>query len=117
MNDELLAESLFWGNLQFDNHGLYRRVFLSKKTRPTEEEARKALCRVLLHRVISKERLPNGLLLALADAFDPNGESPLKVIFKKRGKGHSDLVRDESIAFYVHRLRAGGRRVRCGSYQ
>jgi hypothetical protein len=107
-NDQVLAGSLFYGNLQSDDRGLYITKFLSRKTRPTEDDARKALCRILL----AKEPPPRSLLVALAHAFHPDGCGEVKVILKKRGKGHSDPRRDDSIAFWVHRLRQRGRSYR-----
>jgi hypothetical protein len=84
-------------------------VFLSKKTTPTEEDARRALCRVLR----SRTEKPSGLILeALANLFDPDaspgGYPQRKAVLKMRGRGHSDVHRDLAIAETVFRFRVDG---------
>lgn len=105
-DDELLAGSLFYGNLQWDGW-LRRRVFLSSRTRPTEDDARRAL-----YRVLRRGRPPSHILVALAHAFHPNGAGAVKIMLKKRSKAHSDPDRDSSIAFLVHTLRSRGKSYR-----
>jgi hypothetical protein len=86
-------------------------VFLSHGTTPTENEAREALCRILR----SRDRRPSlHLLELLADVLEPTGRPHgirrhLKVEFKKRNKGHSDIYRDMAIADFVYKLRREGK--------
>jgi hypothetical protein len=113
--DELVALKLLRGAIEPDGwsvshsgnvfrHGLPKLIFLSRNTQPTEREARAALCRALLN-----ERPSRLLLKALAAAFEPAGESPLKAVLKKRTQGHSDYFRHHAIAHSVHMLRQGGK--------
>jgi hypothetical protein len=86
------------------HHGLPKLIFLSRNTKPTEREGRAALCRALL-----SERPSRYLLKALAEAFEPLGQSPIKAVLKRRTQGHSDFFRDHAIAYSVHTLRQGGK--------
>jgi hypothetical protein len=89
--------------------GLSEFEFLSRNTKPTENEAREALSRVLL-----TEDAPPIVLHALAAVFAPNGQSPLcrsnlqKVVLQRLNQGHSNPHRDWQIAFWVDALRRDG---------
>jgi hypothetical protein len=80
-------------------------VFLSRNTKPTEDEARRALCRVLRDR----DQKPSEFLLEeMARVFDPErppGPPGLKAILKKRDRGHLDPYRDMAIGYAVFKLR------------
>jgi hypothetical protein len=80
-------------------------VFLSRNTKPTEDEARRALCRVLRDR----DQEPSEFLLEeMARVFDPErppGPPGLKAILKKRDRGHLDPYRDMAIGYAVFKLR------------
>ena len=80
-------------------------VFLSRNTKPTEGEARRALCRVLRDR----DQKPSEFLLEeMARVFDPErppGPPGLKAILKKRDRGHMDPYRDMAIGYAVFKLR------------
>jgi hypothetical protein len=90
---------------------LPKRRFLSHKTSPTQDEAREALCRILLNRRVPPSK---SILNALVGVFDPGSPRqqydgrPLKAILKKRSKGHSYIYRDIAIAVAVDQLRNGG---------
>jgi hypothetical protein len=94
-----LALDLLNGTRGPDKRGVHKRVFLSAKTKPTEEEARRALCRILRYweRCVGAD-----LLGAIANVFDPNGSGERRVVFKKLSQGHSDPVRDGEIANMVY---------------
>jgi hypothetical protein len=80
-------------------------VFLSSKTRPTEDDARRALCRMVRN---SDQEPPRMILEELARVFDPDlpGRGPrLKAILKRRDRGHLDPWRDAAIAYAVFKLR------------
>jgi hypothetical protein len=93
-----LAIELLDGTKGPDRRGVNKRVFLSANTKPTEEEARRALCRILRY----WERCTGANLLgAIANVFDPNGNGERKVVFQKLTQGHNDPVRDDEIADMV----------------
>jgi hypothetical protein len=98
--DDELGFDLFKGIIKDHFSWPPKNTFLSRTTDPTEDDARRALCRTLRN-----GKAHPMLLMALADAFDPDGKSELKVVLKKRSKGHSDWRRDLTIAFKVHTLR------------
>jgi hypothetical protein len=109
-----LVGALFRGRCVAGAKGLPKTEYLSRHTKPTENEARRALL-ILLHEIgrqLSDERLRILLsVLALAFLDDPLcGEPmrPLKVVLKRRSKGHSDLNRDYVIATLVQNLRDDG---------
>jgi hypothetical protein len=95
------------GTIRIFKNDFPRLVFLSGNTKPTENEARKALCRVLRDRT----RKPSHTLLdALAQVFDPDqsaarGYPTLRAALKRRGRGHSDPIRDLVIAHAVKIIR------------
>jgi hypothetical protein len=93
-----LAFGLLNGAKVPGKHGVSKRVFLSANTEPTEEEARRALCRILRYWA---KCTGQGLLDAIADVFDPSGNGERRVVFKKLTQGHSDPVRDDEIADMV----------------
>jgi hypothetical protein len=119
--DEELALMLFRGNRRIAIDGrnslsksnLPGIVFLSVTTTPTEDEARRALCRVLQNRY----RKPSGLLLAeLAGVFDPGGalidsrpRPRLRAVLKKRSRGHANPYANAAIASRVSFLRISGK--------
>jgi hypothetical protein len=80
-------------------------TFLSRKTDPTEEEARRALCRVLRNK---DQNPPVTILEALARVFDPDlpkgGHPWLKAVLKKRTQGHSNPYQNIAIAEKVLEL-------------
>jgi hypothetical protein len=103
--DDILGLKLFAGvSALKDLSWPPTRIFLSRTTDPTEDDARRALCRALRSGKPHRE-----LLMALANAFDPDGESELKVVLRKRSKGHFDRMRDLVIAYKVHMLRGDGK--------
>jgi hypothetical protein len=98
--DDELAFDLFVGIIKDHSSWPPQNTFLSRTTDPTEDDARRALCRTL------RSGKPHPVLLvALANVFDPDGKSDLRVVLKKRSKGHSDWKRDLIIAYKVHTLR------------
>jgi len=102
-----LALALLMGRPMHDGKGLLKTEYLSRYTSPTENEARNALGALLVR--ISKgpladERLQE-VLAALALAFCAEPLGPLKVMLKRRSKGHSDRSRDYAIAYHVQWLR------------
>jgi hypothetical protein len=113
-DDVGLAMLLFHGDVlrsQFleltptSRNDLPKLVYLSRKTKPTEDEARRALCRVLRD---TSQRPPAFLLEELARVFDPQrprGPPGLKAVLKKRSKGHRDPWRDAAIGYAVFKLR------------
>jgi hypothetical protein len=109
-----LVGALLCGRCVVGSKGLPKTEYLSRHTKPTENEARRALLCVLFRigQQLSDERL-RGVLSVLALAFldDPLcGEPtrPLKVVLKRRSKGHSDRDRDCVIAILVQNLRDDG---------
>jgi hypothetical protein len=109
-----LVRALLYGRCVAGAKGLPKTEYLSRHTKPTENEARRALLTVLvwIGKQLSDERLRIVLsLLALAFLDDPLcGEPmrPLKVVLKRRSKGHSDRHRDDGIAMLVQKLRDDG---------
>jgi len=83
-------------------------IFLSDTTKPTEKEARRALCRILRNK---DEKPPQIILDAIADVFDPDEQKTLlqmpklKAVLERRSQGHPNSMRDAAIASAVHRLR------------
>jgi hypothetical protein len=108
--DTDFALSLLTGVEGTDNRGLPARKPLSHNTKPTEREARAALCRVLwsgdVHRAI---------LDALAAVFSPDADEEnfgtgteftlLKAHIKRRSQGRANYSRDYEIAKRVDDLR------------
>jgi hypothetical protein len=87
-----------------------RRMFLSRKTKPTENEAREALCRILLNRHVPPSAAILKALVGVFVSHDDFAESfygryPLKALLKRRSKGHPNLDRDLAISLAVDRLR------------
>ncbi len=88
--------------------------FLSRETKPTEDEGRVALARVLL-----SENVPSLILWCLAGVFAPNGfrvpqcplfsHGPRRAEFTNRSKGHANHARDLEIAYRVYTLREAGK--------
>jgi hypothetical protein len=91
-----------------------RRVFLSRKTKPTEDEAREALCRILLNTHVPPSRR---ILKALMEVFVPRDDSsdsayasyPLRARLKRRSTNGPDLRRDLAISLEVDFLRQNGK--------
>jgi hypothetical protein len=80
-------------------------VLVGGKT--TEDEARRALCRIL-----SNEKWgPSGEVLeALVEVFDPDAtKAALKAVLKRRNRGHANPYADHAIADAVSLLRLGGK--------
>jgi hypothetical protein len=109
-----LVRAMLCGRPVAGAKGLPKTEYLSRHTKPTENEARRALLSVLFRigQQLSDERF-RGVLSVLALAFldDPLcGEPmrPLKVVLKRRSKGHSDRNRDYAIAMLVQNLRDDG---------
>jgi hypothetical protein len=109
-----LVGALLRGRCVAGAKGLPKTEYLSRHTKPTENEARRALLLLLwqIGQQLSDERLRILLsVLALAFLDDPLcGEPmrPLKVVLKRRSKGHSDNNRDYGIATLVQNLRDDG---------
>src|SRR5262249_1400961 len=73
----------------------------------TEDEARRALCRIL-----SDEKWgPSGEVLnALVAVFDPDAtHAALKAVLKRRNRGHANSYADTAIAEAVSLLRLAGK--------
>ncbi len=91
---------------------LQKRGFLSARSTPSENEARRALCRILQNAHVPPSR---ALLHALADTFEPLSPAlpydhrPLRAILKKRSQGHADFWRDMDIYWAVKSLRDDGK--------
>ena len=104
-----LALDLLMGRLVAGAKSLPKTEYLSRHTKPTENAAREALISLLfrIKRELSDERLQM-VLEALALAFCEEPFQPLKVVLKRRTKGHSDRRRDYCIAALVQRLREDG---------
>ena len=104
-----LALDLLRGRLGAGAKGLPKTEYLSRHTKPIENAAREALISLLfrIKRELSDERLQM-VLEALALAFCEEPFQPLKVVLKRRTKGHSDRRRDYCIAALVQRLREDG---------
>jgi hypothetical protein len=73
----------------------------------TEDEARRALCRILSN----KKWGPSGPVLdALVDVFDPDAtKATLKAVLKRRNRGHANPYADDAIADAVSLLRLRGK--------
>jgi hypothetical protein len=107
------AYTLLTGTLCLDRNGLPVLKPLSSDTKPTEREARSALCRVLLSGDVDQ-----AILDALAAAFSPNADEEnfgvgtefclLKAHLKRRSQGRRDSFRDYYIACQVDALRRQG---------
>jgi hypothetical protein len=121
LSDEYLAFLLLDGIQEKGLDGIWRRRFLSKDTRPTEDEGRAALARLLL-----SEHPPRRLILwALASLFAPDGFCPpdsrrppkwmllslreRRVIFQARSQGHPETARHFEIARSVYEQREAGK--------
>jgi hypothetical protein len=121
LSDECLALYLLDGIQEKGPDGIWRRRFLSKDTRPTEDEGRAALARLLL-----SEHPPRRLILwALAILFAPKGFCPpdsrrppkwmllslgeRRVIFQARSQGHPETARHFEIARRVFEEREAGK--------
>ncbi len=110
--DARLALELLCGIPHEDADGLTEVEFLSRDTRPTENEGRAALARVLLN-----GNVPPVILWALAAVFAPRdfrGQSPmqpwnqLRAVLQRLNQGHSNPYRDWDIAYDVDALRREG---------
>jgi hypothetical protein len=112
--DEDLATPLLHSALQEGPDGFLRYRFLSKETSPTEDEARAALTRLLIHGRASK-----AIQALLAEVFAPDGFCPpegmdfllgkRRAIFRNRTRGHpADPIREVKTAWEVLRLRKSG---------
>jgi hypothetical protein len=112
------ALKLVTGVWQRGKNDKYSVQFCSANTKPTEQEARAALSRLLL-----VGELPDLLRLLLAILFTPNLFGDVKpsvgvpknivqrkVVFKKLSTGHSNPITDVIIAAMVQHLRDRGRR-------
>jgi len=121
LSDEYLAFLLLDGIQEKGGDGVWRRRFLSKDTRPTEDEGRAALARLLL-----SEHPPRPLILwALASLFAPDGFCPpdnrhppkwmllslreRRIIFQARSQGHPETARHFEIARRVYEEREAGK--------
>ena len=91
---------------------------LSRDTKPSEEDARRALLCTLgeIRRQLADKRLQQFLsILAVAFVEDPRALGgradyfPHKLIVKKRSTGHADPIRDYDIAALVQHLRNKGK--------
>jgi len=80
-------------------------VLVGGKT--TEDEARRALCRILRN----EKWGPSGPVLdALVEIFDPDAtDAALKAVLKRRSRGHANPYADSAIAEAVSLLRLGGK--------
>jgi hypothetical protein len=115
--DAWFALQLLCGDTRRDKNGLPRLMFLSRSTQPTENEARRALCRALRHLAQQQRTSSNpqsvlfSLLVALAAVFDPDDppflgvSTPFRAVLKKRTRGHANPPRDLWIAGKVEMLR------------
>jgi hypothetical protein len=109
-----LALALLEGAPRFDRRGLPKFVPLSATTKPTEREARAALCRVLLSIAddYPKEDKRSKLFAPLISLFSPPirmppsivRPSPFKATLKRYNQGHDEPWRDFVIAREVHNL-------------
>jgi hypothetical protein len=121
MQDAMLARKLLRGDWRGPNPivgveslsgGVPRIVFLSSKTKPSENEARRALCRILRD---YEHEVDAMLRAALAEVFDPDPPTRapqwprLKAVLKKRSRGHSNPYGDAAISSAVFQLRAEGK--------
>jgi AraC-like DNA-binding protein len=80
-------------------------VLLDRKT--TEDEARRALCRILRN---EKWGPPADVLDALVKVFDPGAtDAALKAVLKRRSRGHANPYADMVIARAVSLLRFHGK--------
>jgi hypothetical protein len=114
LSDEQLAILLLDRIVEKGADGFLRHRFLSKDTRPTEDEALAALTRLLLNGELSP-----AILWALARLFAPDGFCPpegtnfsvgeRRVILCNRSKGNPQDLRHLEIAYMVYELRASGR--------
>ena len=122
LGDQLLALKLLLGDQRRDKNGVPRLAFLSRSTQPTENEARKALCRALRHltqqQLTLAQQQPTQpvlfnqvqILMALEALFDPDDSphglsTPFRVVLKKRSRGHANPSRNSWIAGEVEMLR------------
>jgi hypothetical protein len=92
------ACALLWGLSGQDSRGMPCTEFLSATTKPTEQEARAALARVL-----EQENVPRHILLGLARLFDPDPKRDRrKLIFQGwLNQGRHDPERDQYIDWCV----------------
>jgi hypothetical protein len=99
-----------------DENLVTKTEYLSRHTKPSEREARSALINLLFRMCeeISDERflaILGGLASVFSEdtsVFEESSLHPLKVVLRRRGKGHSDHRRDYSIARIVQILRNQG---------
>lgn len=113
-----IAMALLMGRQVWDKNGLPQTEYLSRQTKPSEEEARWALIDLLFRMVVkgpTDERLRAvvaALILALHDDRNTRKEIrqrfPLRLVLQKRSTGHANPRRDSYIAALVHGLRGTG---------
>ena len=113
-----LAIALVAGRHVRDKNGLRKTERLSRDTKPSEEDARRALLCTLgeIRRQLADKRLQQFLsILAVAFVEDPRALGgradyfPHKLIVKKRSTGHADPIRDYDSAALVQHLRNKGK--------
>lgn len=99
------AFTLFWGvGRGVRKEASFEKIrFPSATTRPTENEAKAALARLLV-----MDDPPSAILRMLASAFDPDGGHGLnterRLKFERPSQGHSDRMREAAIAQLMYDL-------------